>query len=427
MNASVAFYTLGCKLNFTETSAIGEQLVKAGMETVEFTKGADIYVINTCSVTDHADRKCKRVVKEALKHNTDAFVVVVGCYAQLKPKEIAEIPGVDMVLGAAEKFNLVHHLADLSKRPKATVHNASIKETRDFVPAFSKDERTRTFLKVQDGCDYFCSFCTIPLARGKSRSASIEETIISAEEAAKYANEIILTGVNIGEYERSSGERLEDLVSELAKVDGLERLRLGSVEPNTLSESLVKTLSEIGIYQDHFHIPMQSGSDSILKSMRRKYDVDFYKKTVKMVQEYFPNASFGADVIVGYPGESEEDFKKTFDLLSELPINHFHVFPYSKRKNTTAAKMDNHVQAEIKKARVKTLINLGEQKQIDFAKNLVGKTVNVLFERKKDGAYEGYTSNYVKVSYTSSEKLENQILPVKVSQATGSKGMLTSI
>lgn len=398
MNTSVAFYTLGCKLNFTETSAIGTQLTNAGMRTVEFIAGADIYVINTCSVTDHADRKCKRVVKEALKHNVNAFVVVVGCYAQLKPTEIAQIPGVDLVLGAAEKFNLIHHLADIQKRPKATVHNANIKETRDFVPAFSKDERTRTFLKVQDGCDYFCSFCTIPLARGKSRSANIEQTIISAREAAKHAKEIVLTGVNIGDFGVQNDETFFQLIKEIEQKVEIPRIRISSIEPNLLSNEIITFVSKSAKFVNHFHIPLQSGSDELLASMRRKYRTDLYVNRIKTIKKLMPDCCIGVDVIVGYPGETDEHFKETYQFLNDLDVSYLHVFPYSERPNTTAYKLKAVVPHKIRTERVQMLRILSEKKRANFYRTQLGKTKPVLFEaEKKDGFMYGFTDNYIKV------------------------------
>lgn len=398
INTTAAFYTLGCKLNFTETSAIGEQLKKEGIKTIPFQNGADIYVINTCSVTDHADKKCKRVVREALKFNNQAFIVVVGCYAQLKPKEIAEIPGVDLVLGAAEKFNLVAHLADLGKRVKTTVHNANIKETKDFVPAFSKDERTRTFLKVQDGCDYFCSFCTIPLARGASRSASIGETLSQAKEASKYAQEIILTGVNIGDFGVQNGESFLELIQELEKNVSVPRFRISSIEPNLLSDEIIEFVSRSKKFVPHFHIPLQSGNDELLKKMRRKYRRELYTSRIEKIKQLMPNCCIGVDVIVGFPGESDEQFMETYQYLRDLPVSYFHVFPYSERPRTTAYKMKEIVPHFKRTERVKMLRILSEKKRHAFYKENEGASVNVLWESKeKDGVIQGFTENYIKV------------------------------
>ncbi len=416
MNASVAFYTLGCKLNFTETSAIGEQLKKAGMQSVPFEQGANMYVINTCSVTDHADRKCKRVVKEALKHNTDAFIVVLGCYAQLKPKEIAEIPGVDLVLGAAEKFNLVHHLADLSKRPKATVYNDNIKETRDFVPAFSKDERTRTFLKVQDGCDYFCSFCTIPLARGKSRSATITETLQSAQEAAQHAKEIVLTGVNIGDFGVDTEETFYDLIQALDQEVDIPRFRISSIEPNLLTDEIIEFVAQSKKFVPHFHIPLQSGSDELLLKMRRKYLSELYVSRIQKIKELMPDCCIGVDVIAGFPGETDEHFMTTYNFLKELDIAYLHVFPYSERPRTTAYKMDGIVPNHKRTERVKMLRILSEKKRRAFYTSQKEQTRTVLFENNtKDGYINGFTDNYVKVRVKYDPILVDSLIKVKLS------------
>jgi len=417
MNTSVAFYTLGCKLNFTETSAIGTQLSNAGMSAVEFTAGADIYVINTCSVTDHADRKCKRVVKEALKHNANAFVVVVGCYAQLKPTEIAQIPGVDLVLGAAEKFNLIHHLADIQKRPKATVHNVNIKETRDFVPAFSKDERTRTFLKVQDGCDYFCSFCTIPLARGKSRSANIKQTVLSAQEAAKNAKEIVLTGVNIGDFGVQNNESFYQLIQEIEQHVNIPRVRISSIEPNLLGNEIIKFVSNSQKFVPHFHIPLQSGNDELLASMRRKYRTELYVNRIETIKKLMPDCCIGVDVIVGYPGETDEHFKETYQFLTDLDVSYLHVFPYSERPNTTAYKLKGVVPHKLRTERVKMLRILSEKKRAHFYRSQQGKTKAVLFEaEKKDGFMYGFTDNYIKVKAAYDPLLVDEIAWVTLSK-----------
>lgn len=417
INATAAFYTLGCKLNFTETSAIGEQLKQEGISSIKFVEGADIYVINTCSVTDHADRKCKRVVKEALKHNSNAFVVVVGCYAQLKPKEIAEIPGVDLVLGAAEKFNLVAHLSDLGKRVKATIHNENIKETRDFVPAFSKDERTRTFLKVQDGCDYFCSFCTIPLARGASRSASINDTLVQAKNATEYAQEIILTGVNIGDFGIQNNESFYELIQRLDQEVDVPRFRISSIEPNLLSNEIIDFVAQSKKFVPHFHIPLQSGSDELLKSMRRKYERSLYTSRIERIKEKMPNCCIGVDVIVGYPGETDEHFLETYNYLKDLPVSYFHVFPYSERPRTTAYKMKEVVPNSKRTERVKMLRILSEKKKQAFYREQHNTTVNVLWEGlKKDNFMYGFSDNYIKVKMNYDPALVGVITPIKLTE-----------
>ncbi|MFN5590400.1 MAG: tRNA (N(6)-L-threonylcarbamoyladenosine(37)-C(2))-methylthiotransferase MtaB, partial [Bacteroidota bacterium] len=350
--STVAFYTLGCKLNFAESSAIGQQLTKAGFEKREFQDAADLYVINTCSVTDHADRKCKKVVREALKQNPAAYVVVIGCYAQLKPQEIAQIPGVDMVLGAAEKFQLIDHLHTLVKEPKALVHNAPIKEVNTFVPGYSVGDRTRIFLKVQDGCDYFCSFCTIPLARGKSRSANVSDTLKLVEEAAQQgAKEIVLTGVNLGDFGVEHNQDFYDLVQAIDEVEGVDRYRISSIEPNLLTDEIIEFVSRSKRFVPHFHIPLQSGSDEILTRMRRKYLSDLYRSRIAKIKTLMPHCGIGVDVIVGFPGETEEHFLETYRFLNELDISYLHVFPYSERANTTAKKMKDVVPVKVRMER----------------------------------------------------------------------------
>lgn len=414
----VSFHTLGCRLNMSETGSIAQNFVDRGYKIVPFGQQADVTFLNTCTVTDGADSTCRNMIRKASKASPEGKVVVAGCYAQMEADKIKSMQGVDLILGTNEKYKVFDYLDEDAQT------QVRIDKNTEFWGAATteSDSHTRAFLKIQDGCNYVCSFCIIPFARGRSRTISIEDAVIEAKNlVSKGFKEIILTGVNIGEYERTSGERLEDLVKAIIEVDGLERLRLGSVEPNTITDNLLKVLKDSGKYQDHFHIPMQSGNDEILKSMRRKYDVAFYKEIVKKVKEYFPNASIGADVIVGYPGETHEQFMDTFNLLKELPITHFHIFPYSKRQNTTAAKMENHIQNDVKKDRVKTLINLGEQKLSDFSHQMIGGESDVLFEREKDGYFEGYTSNYIKVKHKSSESLQNVIKRMKFSALEGEK------
>jgi threonylcarbamoyladenosine tRNA methylthiotransferase MtaB len=414
----VSFHTLGCRLNMSETGSIAQNFVDRGYKIVPFGEQADVTFLNTCTVTDGADSTCRNMIRKASKASPEGKVVVAGCYAQMEADKIKSMQGVDLILGTNEKYKVFDYLDEDAQT------QVRIDKNTEFWGAATteSDSHTRAFLKIQDGCNYVCSFCIIPFARGRSRTISIEDAVKEAKNLVSNGfKEIILTGVNIGEYERTSGERLEDLVKAIIEVDVLERLRLGSVEPNTITDNLLKVLKDSGKYQDHFHIPMQSGNDGILKSMRRKYDVAFYKNIVKKVKEYFPNASIGADVIVGYPGETHEQFMDTFNLLKELPITHFHVFPYSKRQNTTAAKMENHIQNDVKKDRVKTLINLGEQKLSDFAHQMIGAESDVLFEREKDGYFEGYTSNYIKVKHKSLESLQNTIKRLKFSGLEGEK------
>jgi len=418
MDKKVSFQTLGCRLNMSETGQIAQTFVDKGYKVVPFGETADVTFLNTCTVTDGADSTCRNMIRKSQKFSPEGKVVVAGCYAQMEAEKIKKMQGVDLILGTNEKYKVFDYLDEDQE------NIAKIDKNIEFWGASTTnaDSHTRAFLKIQDGCNYVCSFCIIPFARGRSRTITVEDAKLEAQKLASSGfKEIVLTGVNIGEYESTSKERLTDLVKVVSEVEGLERLRLSSVEPNTISKELLKTLRATGSYQDHFHIPMQSGSDDILKSMRRKYDVKFYKETMALVKEYFPKCSIGADVIVGYPGETEEQFMQTYNLLNELPITHFHVFPYSKRKNTTASKADNHIQADVKKARVKTLINLGSEKLAAFSRELVGSTQSVLFEREKDGFYEGYCSSYIKIKVQSDTDLQNQILDVRVVDFDGSK------
>ncbi|TNE81507.1 MAG: tRNA (N(6)-L-threonylcarbamoyladenosine(37)-C(2))-methylthiotransferase MtaB [Bacteroidetes bacterium] len=418
MTHSVAFYTLGCKLNFSETSTISRQLEEKGFEKKGFQDGADMYVINTCSVTDNADKKCRKVVKEALKHNPEAYVVIVGCYAQLKPQEISEIPGVDMVLGAAEKFNLLEHLDELRKTDKAVVYNANIKETRDFVPGFSFGDRTRTFLKVQDGCNYFCTFCTIPLARGFSRSATIEETLKQAEEVAQTeVKEVVLTGVNIGDFGKPNREKFIDLVKALDGVEGIDRFRISSIEPNLLNNEIIEYVSNSRSFVPHFHIPLQSGNNKILKLMRRRYQRELYAERVSYIKDLMPNCCIGVDVIVGFPGETDEDFLDTYRFLNDLDISYLHVFPYSERANTKAIDMEGEVPQKTRQERADMLRILSEKKRRHFYEQHLGKTFTVLFEAEEQGGkMNGFTENYIKITSDYDPLLVNELVQVKLLQ-----------
>lgn len=418
MNKKVAFYTLGCKLNFSETSSIGRQFKDAGYDTVSFDSPADVYVINTCSVTDNADKKCRKVVKEALKHSPNAYVTIVGCYAQLKPKEIAEIPGVDMVLGAAEKFNIIAHINDLTKQEKAVVHNAPIDETNQFVTAYSIGDRTRTFLKVQDGCDYSCTFCTIPLARGASRSGKIEDIVRQAEEiAASGVKEIVLTGVNIGDFGIRDGKRQDkflDLVKALDEVQGIDRIRISSIEPNLLANEIIEFVAQSKRFVPHFHMPLQSGNNKILAQMRRRYKRELYAERVSKIKSLMSNACIGVDVIVGFPGETREDFIETYNFLNDLNISYLHVFTYSERENTIAAQMEGAVPGAQRSDRSKMLHILSEKKRRAFYEENLGQIGEVLFEGDiKDGFMHGFSKNYVKVRTPYDPLLVNEIIPVK--------------
>jgi threonylcarbamoyladenosine tRNA methylthiotransferase MtaB len=398
----VAFYTLGCKLNFSETSTISRLFEEAGMAKVEFEDRPDIYVINTCSVTENADKKCKQLVKKALKINPDAFVCIVGCFAQLKPEEIGKIPGVDLVLGANEKFNILEHLAKLEEKQEneAILAFENIKTTTEFVPAFSIGDRTRSFLKIQDGCDYFCTFCTIPLARGKSRNATIESTVGEAEKIAKTnIKEVVLTGVNIGDFGQGGDENFEGLIRQLDQVDGIERFRISSIEPNLLSNEIIHfSLSDSKKFVPHFHIPLQSGSNRILQTMRRKYERELYAERVVYIKQLNPDCCIGVDVIVGFPGETHDEFMETIDFIKDLEISYLHVFTYSERVNTSAMKLGATVPMSVRKERSQMLHILSDKKKRAFYETQVGKLKTVLFEAdEENGMMFGFTENYIKV------------------------------
>lgn len=414
MRSSVSLYTLGCKLNFAESSAIAQQLEKNGFERKQFHEGADLYVINTCSVTDHADRKCKKVVNEALRHNPNAYIVVVGCYAQLKPEEIANIPGVDMVLGAAEKFQLIDHLHSLKKEEKTRLYNAPIKDVNDFVPGFSEGDRTRMFLKVQDGCDYFCSFCTIPLARGKSRSDNIQNTIQQVKKVSQDGvKEVILTGVNLGDFGVQAGETFFELIQQLDKIESIHRYRISSIEPNLLTNEIIDFVAKSQKFVPHFHIPLQSGNDEILQRMRRRYLSDVYASRVAYIKEKMPHCCIGVDVIVGFPGESDEYFLDTYNFINELDVSYLHVFPYSERANTTAKKMKDVVPVKVRGERTTMLRGLSEKKKRFFYEQQLNATRDVLFEaEEKGGKMSGFTDNYVKVTTNYDPLLVNTLVPV---------------
>jgi threonylcarbamoyladenosine tRNA methylthiotransferase MtaB len=429
---SVAFYTLGCKLNFSETSALGRQFEERGVRRVEFEQGADVYVVNTCSVTDHADRKCRKVVQQALKYNPRAFVAIVGCYAQLKPQEIATIPGVGAVLGAAEKFRLAEILSELElptpAEPGAAaapgrVFASPISEATEFHPAQSLGERTRTFLKVQDGCDYSCSFCTIPLARGASRSGSVASVVERVEKlAAQGVKEIVLTGVNLGDFglqgpERQRKEDFTQLVHALDNVEGVQRFRISSCEPNLLTDEIIQTVAASRRFMPHFHLPLQSGSDKILGLMRRRYRRALYAERVARIKELMPHAGIGVDVIVGFPGETEADFLETYHFLNELPISYLHVFPYSERANTLAPSLKGRVPERVRGERTTQLRSLSEKKKRFFYEQHAGFETNVLFEDDvTDGRVEGYTPNYIRVAAKYDPLLVGEVRPLRLTQ-----------
>ena len=421
MNKKVAFYTLGCKLNYSETSTIGRLFNKAGFDTVDFTDTPDVYVINTCSVTDNADKKCKKIVNEALKISPNAYVTIVGCYAQLKPKEIAEIPGVDMVLGAAEKFQIVDYITDLTKNPKTLVYNQPVSEAKEFISGYSFGDRTRTFLKVQDGCDYSCTFCTIPLARGSSRSDTIEHVVEQAREiAASGVKEIVLTGVNLGDFGIRGGHRQDkffDLVKALDEVEGINRIRISSIEPNLLTDEIIEFVAGSKRFVPHFHIPLQSGSDKILGLMRRRYKRELYANRVAKIKQLMPDCCIGVDVIVGFPGETRDDFIDTYNFLNELNVSYLHVFTYSERKNTLASEMTGVVPGSTRAERSKMLHILSDKKRRAFYETQLNKTEEVLFETDfKDGYIHGFTRNYVKVKTKYDPVLVNELKTIHLTK-----------
>lgn len=402
---NVAFYTLGCKLNFSETSTIARSFESEGFNRVDFSEKADVYVINTCSVTENADKRFKTIVKQAQKSNADAFVIAIGCYAQLKPEELADVNGVDLVLGATEKFNITDYLNDLTKNDFGEVHSCEISEADFYVGSYSIGDRTRAFLKVQDGCDYKCTYCTIPLARGISRSDTLENVLQNAADiSAQGIKEIVLTGVNIGDYGKGEfgNKRHEhtflDLVEALDKVEGIERLRISSIEPNLLKDETIDFVSKSNTFVPHFHIPLQSGSNHLLKLMRRRYMRELYQERVNKIKQTMPNACIGVDVIVGFPGETDERFLETYNFLADLDISYLHVFTYSERANTPADKMDGVVPQNVRKKRSKMLRGLSVKKRRAFYERQLGNTLEVLFEgENKEGYIHGFTENYVKV------------------------------
>jgi threonylcarbamoyladenosine tRNA methylthiotransferase MtaB len=416
----VAFYTLGCKLNFSETSTISRLFENAGFAKVDFEETPDILVINTCSVTENADKKCKQLVRRALKINPEIYIAIIGCYAQLKPTEISQIPGVSLVLGANEKFNIIDYLEEKNTlEDTAKVKFQHIKQTLDFVPSYSMGDRTRSFLKVQDGCDYFCTFCTIPLARGKSRNASIAETILEAEKIAATAiKEVVLTGVNIGDFGQGGDETFFQLVQALDVINGIERYRISSIEPNLLSNEIIAfTLQDSKRFAPHFHIPLQSGSNQLLKAMRRKYLRELYAERVAYIKSMRPDCCIGVDVIVGFPGETDEAFNETISFLKDLDISYLHVFTYSERANTTAIKMGESVPQAIRKTRSQQLHILSEKKKRAFYTSQLNSERTVLFEAEEDeGMMYGFTENYVKVKMPFNAERVNQLTRVRLTE-----------
>ena len=419
---TVAFHTLGCKLNFSETSTLARQLENEGFEKRAFDELADVYVINTCSVTENADKECRHLVRRIQRKAPESLVVITGCYAQLKPKEIAEIPGVDLVLGAAEKFNIGHHLKELTKGNSALICSCDIEEVSGFNSSYSANDRTRTFMKVQDGCDYNCSFCTIPMARGKSRSDSVENVVKHATRlASEGVKEIVLTGVNLGDFGKGadgSKKHEEDffqLVKALDEVEGIQRYRISSIEPNLLTNEIIEHVANSNKFMPHFHIPLQSGSNRILGLMRRRYKRELYADRVQLIKTLMPHCAIGVDVIVGFPGESDADFKETFDFLHSLDISYLHVFTYSERDNTKALEITPVVPIEVRHERNKSLRNLSYMKMQYFTQLHAGQTRKVLFEKfDHSGMMEGYTDNYIKVTTPHRAEWANQIVDWKL-------------
>ncbi len=425
---TVAFHTLGCKLNYAETSSISRLMENEGFEKREFTDHADVYVINTCSVTENADKECRQLVRRIQRKAPESFVVITGCYAQLKPKEISEIPGVDLVLGAAEKFNIAQHIRELSKGDSAKICSCDIGEVTGFNTSYSLADRTRTFLKVQDGCDYNCSFCTIPMARGKSRSDLIQNVVTNVQELAqKGTKEIVLTGINLGDFGKGPDgagvtigmnnreENFYELIQTLEEVEGIDRYRISSIEPNLLSNEIIEFVAKSNKFMPHFHIPLQSGSNTVLAAMRRRYKRELYADRVQHIKSLMPNCAIGVDVIVGFPGETDELFKETFDFLHSLDISYLHVFTYSERANTLALDIEPVVPMQVRNERNKTLRNLSYMKMQYFTSQHAGQTRKVLFEdHNKYGMMEGYTDNYIRISTPYREEWANNIVDWKI-------------
>lgn len=415
---TVAFHTLGCKLNFSETSTLSRSLEGQGFVKKEFEEVADVYVINTCSVTDNADKECRQLVRRIQRKAPEGLVVIIGCYAQLKPKEISQIPGVDLVLGASEKFNLATHLRELTKGDSARISSCDIEDVSGFNSSWSVNDRTRTFLKVQDGCDYTCSFCTIPMARGKSRSDSITNVVRNAEQLAQNGvKEIVLTGVNLGDFGKGpdggkkSDESFYDLIQQLDEVAGIERYRISSIEPNLLTGEIIEFVARSKKFMPHFHIPLQSGSNEVLGLMRRRYKRELYQEKVAQIKSLMPHCAIGVDVIVGFPSESDRHFKETFDFLHDLDVSYLHVFTYSERDNTQALEIQPVVPVNVRHERNKTLRNLSYMKMQYFTAQHQGQTRKVLFEgHEKNGRMEGYTDNYIRIHTPYRKEWANEIV-----------------
>ncbi|MEG1563964.1 MAG: tRNA (N(6)-L-threonylcarbamoyladenosine(37)-C(2))-methylthiotransferase MtaB [Bacteroides sp.] len=413
---TAVYFTLGCKLNFSETSTIGETLRKAGVRTARKGEIADICVVNTCSVTEMADKKCRQAIHRLVKQHPGAFVVVTGCYAQLKPDDVSKIEGVDLVLGAEQKIDLLQYLGDLQKRESGEAHTSATKDIRSFAPSCSRGDRTRFFLKVQDGCDYFCSYCTIPFARGRSRNGTIASMVAQARHAAaEGGKEIVLTGVNIGDFGRTTGETFFDLVKALDEVEGIERYRISSIEPNLLTDEIIEYVAHSRRFMPHFHIPLQSGSDEVLELMRRRYDTALFASKVKRIKEVMPDAFIGVDVIVGTRGETEALFEEAYAFIDKLDVTQLHVFSYSERPGTQALKIDYVVTPEEKHQRSQRLLNLSEAKTKAFYTRHMGQTMQVLMEKSQPGLpMHGFSANYIRVELEKDPSLDNQLVTVRL-------------
>ena len=416
----VAFHTLGCKLNYSETSTISRDFINKGFEKVEYRDHADIYVINTCSVTENADKEARKLIRQAQRLNPLSSIAVIGCYAQLKPEEIAAIDGVDLVIGSEEKFNLLDHLNELDQKEDNTIIRSSIEHVHSFKPSYSIGDRTRSYLKVQDGCDYTCSFCTIPLARGKSRSGNIQTTVKTAQEVAlKGVKEIVLTGVNIGDFGVGSDENLLQLLIELDNIEGIERFRISSIEPNLLNNDIIAFCNTSKKFVPHFHIPLQSGSNKILKGMRRRYDQTIYRKKINKILSYNSETWIGVDVMVGFPGESDEDFLETYNFINDIDISYLHVFTYSERPNTPAKNIKEVISKRVRAERSKMLHILSEKKRRYFYDHFINTDREVLFESSRNGKLVGHTDNYIKVEIDNFPGLVNKIHSVKLIENKG--------
>jgi threonylcarbamoyladenosine tRNA methylthiotransferase MtaB len=417
----VAFYTLGCKLNFAETSTIGRQFIGRGFEVVDFDQPSDVYVLNTCSVTERADRECRQIIRRALRVAPNAYVIVIGCYAQLQSGEIASIDGVDLILGSSEKFNIFNYENKFFKQSTPQIFISCIDDTNDFDAAFSADVggRTRAFLKIQDGCDYSCSFCTIPLARGESRSAHAESIIHQAESIASQGyKEIVLTGVNVGDYGKNNNSCLYDLMKKLDHVEGIDRIRIGSIEPNLLTNEIIYFILSSNKFCNHFHVPLQSGSNAVLKLMRRRYSVEDYRKLIEFIRQNDPDAGIGVDVIAGFPGETDSLFRETYKFLDDLPISYLHVFTYSERPNTLAAEFTGSVEPKIRFERSEILRELSNRKRYSFYSSFVEKNLDVLYEGNTNkGKISGLSTNYIRVEVESDLSIINQIRKTKIVSA----------